>query len=634
MRARDLTGINAYESKFYDGVATIADLVPTQSEIFDPVPNIFNNATAGVLSRSCGLVKLAERNPDFSGLTREDIGGLMGLTIEVDRLLSTSTLRAGAKSANDPFVRLILQTLLREHSPSTKDNFQFKYDFQDYVISHHDGDIVSFIKSVYQLDPAIVPYFVLFLDETMLSKIPFLVKTAEGVYETRAKVLEWYAGISGDQNSRDKAKQLRIDRKIAAVRGQINETRLNIDALRFRQWIDSTKLSDFSGLIRQEIFTIPLGFDFKGKKMLSELKLTAHRDPNVRALLAVIDCYREFCVNPDFGVASYLGRRIRHGTLRGTLLDALPEPAEYKLSASSTAQYEVWLETFRKSIEAITARLHFSGKGTPSGAVISAEIDNKDKWEILLACLKTMHEKSQADQGSASLIVEQYCWYIFEVELRHVQNAIAEARSEFGVFKMKHAALEQKAIGFEKSVNIALANRFNTVASWFHKPPNISPVAEISDIVEVTLRETRAEFPDFNPEPRLIGTKFELSGGVYYHVYDALSVIVRNAGKHGDHPGTLEISAQVDEHDLRRILTIDVISRTKTGDSGAKAAARMAKAGLAGPVGADVVEGWSGTRKLQKMQMDKALLDFKYRECQDSPSEIKVSVVFPLTGIV
>ncbi|MCZ4324690.1 hypothetical protein, partial [Pseudomonas anguilliseptica] len=32
------------------------------------------------------------------------------------------------------------------------------------------------------------------------------------------------------------------------------------------------------------------------------------------------ECYKEFCENRIFGIASFLGRRIRHGTLRGTLL--------------------------------------------------------------------------------------------------------------------------------------------------------------------------------------------------------------------------------------------------------------------------------------------------------------------------
>lgn len=32
----------------------------------------------------------------------------------------------------------------------------------------------------------------------------------------------------------------------------------------------------------------------------------------------LLACYSEFCSNNMFGIASYLGRRIRHGTFKGT----------------------------------------------------------------------------------------------------------------------------------------------------------------------------------------------------------------------------------------------------------------------------------------------------------------------------
>jgi len=634
-RTNELIGENAFTTKFYRHARDIRDLLPTQTDIFETVPSDFERDTAGTLSRSCGLVKVTESDPDFSTVSRSEMGTLMGHTVDVDRLLSTATLRAAGNTASDPFVKLILQTLLRAHSPSTKDSYQFKRSFQEFVLSEHSGSIVDFLEFIYKIDKAIIWYYVVLLDETILSQMPFIVRSAEDVYEARAKVLEWHASKTGDQTSRDKAKELRIDRKIAAVRGQINETRLNIDGIRFRQWIDASKLAHFSGFIRQESFAVPSSLAFQGKKTLSELRLTAHREPNARALLAVVDCYREFCVNADFGVASYLGRRIRHGTLRGTLLE-LPDPGDFDLPGPYRAQYERWRANFRTSIDAITSKLHFAGKGSASNAVISAEVDNKEKWGVLLVCLQTLYDRSQVDHGATSIpaTIEQYCWYIFELELRDVQQAIAESRSEFGHFKMRYGPGDSVAIGFEKAVNIALSDRFNTVASWFKKPPNISPVAEISDIIEVVLRETRAEFPEFSPETDFQGTDLELSGSVYYHVYDALAVIVRNAGKHGLRPGFLSISATVEEQDLGKTLRLEIVTHVKHGDTGACAVRRMDEAGRAGPLNADVVEGLSGMRKLQKMKVERSLLEVRSEGRVDAARELYFTLVFPLTGLV
>lgn len=635
-RAKDLNGSCKFETEFYSSVKSVRDLLPSQSEVYDALPGSFDRVTAGDFSRSCGLVKAGERDPEFSTLTREEMGKLMAHTMEVDRLLPTTVLRSAAKSATDKFVELILYTLLRAHSPSTKDNFQFKLCFQRYVVSHHTGDITSFVNSIYNSEPRIVAYYMDLLDETMLSQMPLLVKTAEDVYEFRAVLLEWYADQTNDSAVRARAKQLRIDRKIAAVRGQINETRLNIDSVRFRQWIDSWKLAEFSGLIRQESVIAPAGLDLRVKKGVTELRLTAHRDPNARAAVAVMDCYREFCSNPDFGVASYLGRRIRHGTLRGTLLDGLPKPEEYELGAAYKASYEKWLVSFRSSIDKILAKLHFAGKGSASSAVISAEVDSKEKWDLVFNCLRTLHERSQVDHGAGTipLSVEQYCWYIFELELADVQKAILESRNEFGIFKLKQPYLDAGATGFEKAVNLALSSRFNTVASWFRKPPNISPIAELGHIVEVVLREARGEYPQFNPKLVLSDSALQLSGAVYYHVYDALTVIVRNVGKHGAYPGKLVITAEVEERDLGRALRLDIASLVRSDDSAPKAVARMQEAEKEGPVNADVVEGLSGMRKLQKMKLDKTVLDVKLQADAAESRQVCVTTWFALTGLV
>ena len=635
-RRRSLLGSNKFEDDFYSNVATIKDLLPSTVHNWDALPERFSAETAGSFSRSCGLVRAADRDPDFNLLTRQEMGALMASTMEVDRLLETSVLRSAAESASDDFVILILRTLLRAHSPSTKDNFQFKRVFQRFVRDHHEGSILGFIKTVHQEYPAVVGYYLTLLDETMLSQLPLLVLTAEDVFETRAGLLEWYSGVSGDRSVSDKAKQLRIDRKISAVRGQINETRLNIDSPRFRQWIDSTKLQEFSGLVRQTDVTLPPMKDFRSKRPIAEMRLIAHRDPSARAALAVIDCYREFCINADFGVASYLGRRIRHGTLRGTLLDGLPAPSSFSLSAQSQASFDRWLDNFRASIDTLLGKLHFSGKVGATAAIISPEVDSREKWAIVVNCLIALHERAQEEQGVTliPLIVEQYCWFILEEELRDVQAAVLDSRSEFGVFKSKHQASETGASGFEKAVNIALGQRFATVASWFRKPPNISPVASLSDIAKVILQEVRAEYPDFCPDLQLEMPDLQLSGGVYYHIYDALSVIIRNAGKHGARPGILSIAAATEDRERGSMLQLAVTSAVRSGDSGAAAIMRMRAAEQGGPKDADVVEGLSGMRKLVKMKLDKTLFDRSMWTSDPMSRELTVSVSFPLTGLL
>ena len=42
----------------------------------------------------------------------------------------------------------MLLTLIRAHSPATRDAFQFKEAFQQYVLTNHDGIVVAFLEAI------------------------------------------------------------------------------------------------------------------------------------------------------------------------------------------------------------------------------------------------------------------------------------------------------------------------------------------------------------------------------------------------------------------------------------------------------------------------------------------------------
>lgn len=626
-----------FAADFFCEARRVDDLVPTTTSDIDATPARFDRATAGSLTRSCGLVWICDGTADFSNTSKEEMALLMGQTFEIDRLLSADTLRHAAGTATDKFVKLILQTLLRAHSASTRDNYDFKDQFQKYVRAHHGGDILKFMDAVRSLDARIVNYFVTLLDETLLSQMAFLMDSSEKIYDTRARLLEWYSTSAGDPGARDKAKQLRLDRKIAAVRGAINETRLNIDSVRFRQWIDQNKLSEFSDFIRQAVPNLPQISDLTDNSKRSTLFLTAHRDPNKRALVGLTDCYDTFCRNPDFGIASFLGRRIRHGTLRGTLLNGLHAASDPSIPASVLVQYQNWLKTYSASIDVLASRLYFKSRTATREGVISADFDTEQKWQVSLICLSQIFKDAQQDHGVLLMphLIEQYCWLVFEIELAKVQTIIGEARLKWGTLKLRHSPSDHAAAGFERSINVTLDNHFATVTSWFRKPPNISPVAELSHIISVVIQEARDEYATFEPKVDINGAQgLELSGSTYYVVYDALTIAVRNAAKHGIHPGCIGIEAHVRDVGPAQVLDIEVVSDLKSHDRVENVLARIEDAGLAGASDADVVEGWSGIRKLKKMERDLRIVSFGCSAGTQSLNNLKVSISVPFKGLI
>jgi hypothetical protein len=623
-----------YAERYFEQVGGIKDLIPPQAMQFDAFQKRFLPANAGNLGRTAAVVWACESQPDFSGITRENMAALMGRTFEIDRLLSTTVLRRATATADEPFVKLILQTLLRAHSSATRDSYDFKARFQEYIRTYHGGNIVDFMEHVKALNSEIIRYYVVLLDETLLSQMAFLMESSNSIYETRACLLEWFADVTGDQMSAEKAKQLRLDRKIAAVRGVINETRLNIDAVRFRQWIEQNKLTEFSNFIRQASAGLPQLSDLTDKSKQQSMFLSAHREPTVRALQAIVSCYAEFCRNQDYGIASFLGRRIRHGTLRGKLLEAIRDPGSVNIPVTAVTQYQAWSKEYLESIKALELRLHFQDKAGHKNGLISPEIDTTQKWQACLVALSAIFDQAQKDHGTMAipLIIEQYCWFIFEIELTNLQNVIAEARTKWGLLKLKNPTNDPDVIAFEKASNLAVGDQFNIVASWFRKPPNISPVAEFGHVLDVALQEASGEYATFDPEVSFSGQEdLELSGRIYYNVYDALTIAVRNAAKHGRHPGCLSVGVVVNEQENNKILEITVTNDLKVGDNAALAMKRVADASRAGADGADVVEGLSGFRKLKKMEGERSILSFS---TSGDGGTFTVRFSFPFTGIL
>jgi hypothetical protein len=626
-----------YAALFFEGVDRVSDVVPPAEHDLVATPEKFDRETAGTLSRSCALVWVCERDADFSDVSTEDMALLMGQTFEIDRLINTRLLRRAVTTTSNPFVKLILQTLLRAQSSATRDSFNFKDLFQRYVRDHHHGDILQFMEMVKSLDKKIVNYFVNLLDETMLSQMAFLMESSEAIYDTRARLLEWYADIAQDPLAQGKAKQLRLDRKIAAARGAINETRLNIDSVRFRQWIEQNKLSDFSDFIRQAQLNLPPISDLTDSSKKATQFLAAHREPAKLALLALVSCYEEFCRNPDYGIASFLGRRIRHGTLRGTLLNGLPDGSDPEFPQSLLAQYQVWIKDFSTSIDALAGRLYFRSKSAHKDGLLSAEIDSEQKWQMCLICLTRIYAQAQQDHGVifAPLLIEQFCWLAFELELAKAQTSIGEARAKWGTLKLRYSPTDPKATIFEKSTNITLGDHFATVMSWFRKPPNISPVAELAHVIQVVIGEAREEYATFNPVVGFNGDRdLQLSGATYYVVYDALTIAVRNAAKHGLHPGKVSIDAKVTDLEAGKTLEIAVTSQLKSCDGITDVLTRIESAGSAGVVDADIVEGLSGMRKLKKMEHERNILRFTPSAGAENPNSLRMSIVFAFKGLV
>ncbi|WP_313436843.1 hypothetical protein [Novosphingobium sp.] len=88
VRSKKIIAANPFQEDFYQSVSSIKDLLPSRPQAFDSLPQQFDRITSGSLARSCGLSLVATQTPDFSNISREEMGSLMGQTTDVDRLLA------------------------------------------------------------------------------------------------------------------------------------------------------------------------------------------------------------------------------------------------------------------------------------------------------------------------------------------------------------------------------------------------------------------------------------------------------------------------------------------------------------------------------------------------------------------
>lgn len=107
--------------------------------------------------------------------------------------------------------------------------------------------------------------------------------------------------------------------------------------------------------------------------------------------MVITQSYNSFCTNPVFGIASYIGRRIRHGTFHGQLYSSVINKIETntkyeRLFAHSgfKDKWNSWKEAYNYRVEdIISERLHVYSKTKPLGLLTPELYTPKNKMFYL-----------------------------------------------------------------------------------------------------------------------------------------------------------------------------------------------------------------------------------------------------------
>jgi hypothetical protein len=570
-------------------------------------------ASSGGFHRTIALVASLEagtlQEPDG-----ENLSALLDQTIDVASMFSREELARLLPRKRDDLLYEFLRTAVVNDQEESKVSYHaLRRSLQQLVISRFGGDIVKLLEHVDTERHHVSRYLYNLCSEAFLTELYDLFEEADQVTEAHANILEWWGDRANDEDAQLRARSHRLTLRLRKVRGAIEETRIYVDPLRFIAWISET----YSGELR----TLALQADAiladpdRSTNLKDRVKVAVQ--PRMK-LLALLDrCYEEFCTNKFYGVTSFIGRRIRHGTLHGHLvLEMKPEIekaiSEFRYIAPRFAVFlESWFAKFDAAVQTMAAdRVHVRSKEKLRGLIV-ATIDEAEKSQaanrMIEEVAKSMAERPQLAMSAA--LIHEYCWLVFESDLNRTREAMEELRREFVINVddnlVDKADIDRRVSERIRSINSALQQRFEIVRYWFTRPTNQSPSASIGLLFEAVRDEVGQRFPTFKPFIEVTGTSdVDLIGHRFHFFYDALFILVGNAAKHSRSDGTLKVHVASDFSDERyNYVTVSVTSEL------ACERRELDRAAIEGAMVAEIGDAMmknknSGIRKLREMVSD------------------------------
>lgn len=538
--------------EFYNGVSSLEELCVGSNESA-ALEEKFLPHLEGNFGRTLALIHLISSPTCSKDLSTSQLLTLMNTTQNVETLLDAADfdliLEAGE---DDPLFKVIILTLKSQHSGSPRAASRLRTSFEALVLTKYEGDLIGFFASLHLAAPQVAEYLFELCDEQFLDLLYGVVPEGQSVLLARANLLTWYAEAYDEGSFAERARMMQIDERIQRVRGTFDDIRIYIDKLRFTHWLQDNYLDELAAISRDER---PSADSFD----LNDFGNSEHAfSPEVRLAKLLQATFTKFCENPSFGIASYIGRRIRHGTLEGILNSRIEEittsakETEFVGNPQACLFLDDWLGRYKVQVEKLgTEYLQiYSPKNKPKG-LIDTNIWAGPKLLTTRGSLKGLFEQlDESKLAEATNGVLQACWQLLQSELTVIRKHFVSSRISWGVINASDFPAnsnEEKKIAsaFCARINNVSDELFKSVASWFHQPQDMVPSAPLSLVFDAVVKEVQERFTTFNPAVKLEGlSEITLTGGTYHIVYDALFILLGNAAKHG--PNDAEITRKFD----------------------------------------------------------------------------------------
>lgn len=542
-------------------------------------------------------------------LTKEEIKYIFEHTLHLESLLTEDEIRAlyiTAPAESKSLIAVLALALFRQKTIDPDVDFEYRNDFISHVNDYHDGSILKFINYLLADSPQVATYIVDSLDESTLQKLYTLVKNASQASNIRVEILR---AVGQRQNQIEyfiEADAISTRHKLSELMQYFDSSRMYVDSISMKKWLDSNP----SVSMEQYRSLYP-----KIEARMSSIESYSGRDKNIliiqfnnqnEYLISQIakDAFEQFCLNTEFGIESYLGRRIRHNTIDGVTIDtvdAVFNKQEYQvLMANPNMRKTVdsWMATYKSIIDKLRREhLQFKSQGLFNSALDFKDAFTKDNIRKFSSTLEAA--------GGCELINDlaiAFCWNQITPQLENAARFIkTKLLSETNASIDKYFSIAQGQLVDQmiSDLHEAANEVFRKVSDWFQVPQTGFISASVRDLCQIIFIDLKRDgLFDFAGD----AADIKYTGISVHRLYDCLAVVLQNAHIHGEYNVPILVNVNTSRKYSESILDVVSVEITSivSDEKYEESKYRILNAIETEATGIDMVtEGYTGIKKVK-----------------------------------
>lgn len=563
----------------------------------------------GCVSRSAifNYILYIKNGDDYLNL--EDLYKLMGQTISLYRTVHVESLKRFSDLNSSKHVKIICYLLLAKKSRNEIFDFKLRSNLQTIIKKEFNSSIIDYIKDIRKKAPDVSNYIYEICTEQFLSSMVKILPLTENVTEIRSNLHNWMGHETGDKGYFEKARTINIDHQINKVRNTLDDNRIFVDPAKYQEWINDELMHEINVILTSVLH--------KETKTIEEIP---------QLYYSIEKAYKNFCNNSTYGIASYIGRRIRHGSFKGHLytsvINSIEEDDNFEILSTNIIflkKWDDWKKNYSKYIDNIlNENIHIESNEKRHG-YIKPTFKSGNKHEIVLACINSILKEYLDKQSTINIpiLITEYCWRIVEVDLRSIGSDLRKKKAIFidnnfelikNVIYPEHNKIFTE---FSRMVNYQITNKLNEMCAWFKRPLSVSPKASLSLLYKAVIAEIKEREASFqNTEDDIVEeSEIELMGGAYHLLYDAFYIIIHNVAKHGKYNSYIKRSFEIIKEEKTNFLKIMIESEIRDCENQELLNAKLQRPSTYPSFNAYLFEGNSGISKLYNLEYD----DYRFK---------------------